>query len=352
VNTLNKSSGCLQRSDSRLWRHWSESKLKRLHQCPLAFRFAYVDKISVPQGVEKVFGGAIHWACKMFFRPKMGYETPQKFLNTFIHFWQGVCEGRHGQDGFNRPQIEIRFRKPKQDYLGLGINLLRSFYEINQPYLEGSFLPRPELLEKTFAFRFRGFPLRVRWDRLQPASFDAQENHIIYDYKTGLSEPGAIEQRFDLQFTFYSLAYLKRFGRPPAGLALWLLQSQGGKTIEIPARSQEHYLDLALQLEEAARFVEGALLPDSAEKTCLLARQTAHYYCLPPMPQPHFIRIEGPQCRYCDFDAVCAEFALDDFRNPQVLRELENIRPDSEVIQLAIPGLKVKRQRRHPTHRP
>jgi len=216
---------------SRIWRDWSESKLNLLFRCPLAFKLNYLERVAVPQSVEKVFGATIHYFLKRFFALKYGYKSPESFSRSFVGFWKGVLEGRHGPGGYNTPPVPLRFRRQKIDYFGLGIALLKQFYQENQSFLQGP-NERPRCCETRLVFPFSGFRLTAILDRIQPEG----GGETIYDYKTSVFQKSEIERAIDTQFTFYSLAYLKKFGQPPQRLALWYLRPQGSEIIAVPPR--------------------------------------------------------------------------------------------------------------------
>lgn len=323
---------------NRIWNHWSESKLKLLDLCPLAFKLAYIERRRVPQSAEKVFGSAIHYMAKRFFVLKNGYQSVDSFGRAFIGFWQGVLQGEHGPAGYLDPPIQIRYRNTdRQNYIGLGISLLCKFYEENRPYRDGTW-SKPKNVEKKYSFPFQGYRLMTVVDRTQPLP---EGGDVIYDYKTGFSLRSEIELQFDVQFTFHSLAYRVRFGIPPAKMALWFLRPEGGKIVEVPARTSDHFIDLAGKLEEACHFVHGVLIPP--DKTCLLTQATYRYFCFPPLPPPHFFRIVGGHCRWCDYDEVCGQYkSIDPSRDQQVIRELQGIQPPDEVVQLTFEGFDVQ----------
>ena len=318
---------------SRIWKDWSESKLNLLFRCPLAFKLNYLERVAVPQSVEKVFGATIHYFLKRFFALKYGYKSPESFSRSFVGFWKGVLEGRHGPGGYNTPPVPLRFRRQKIDYFGLGIALLKQFYQENQSFLQGP-NERPRYCETRLVFPFSGFRLTAILDRIQPEG----GGETIYDYKTSVFQKSEIERAIDTQFTFYSLAYLKKFGQPPQRLALWYLRPQGSEIIAVPPRTTAHYQELSDKLQEASRFVQAALLPQ--QTSCLFAQKTFRYFCLPEMPHPLFLRRDGTHCRFCDFDKICLDYPLyEDPCNRKILRELQNLPVESEIPQLILPHL-------------
>lgn len=335
---------------TRLHRHWSESKLRLLEQCPLAFRFCYIDRIPVPPGVEKVYGGIIHLFLKRFFRLKNGYKSPETFANAFVGYWRGVLSGKHGPDGYYSPPVQVRFRRQKTRderdiYIGAGVNLLKRFYQDNWCYRDGR-EPMPTLVEKKHFVKWQGHQITGVIDRIQP--YDEGKLAVI-DYKTDqYRSRSEVEIKYDLQFTFYSLIFYLKFGRFPDEMELWFLNGEGTNKVGLPQRSLSDFVELKGKIEEAERFVQGALHPTNAH--CLLAERTFHYFCLPPMKTPHFYRISGPHCRTCDYDHLCIEHTVDDpYRSMLVTRQMADYKPNPETVQLKLEGLEFKRVRRKKT---
>lgn len=124
-STINNDENRKEACNLKTWRQsiqrWSETKLRLLELCPLAFKFQYLDQVKVSQSVEKVFGSAVHYMLARYFSLKNGYVSADSFVASFIHFWDGVLKGEHGPSGFLDPPVEIRSRRtdPKM-YYGIG----------------------------------------------------------------------------------------------------------------------------------------------------------------------------------------------------------------------------------------
>lgn len=303
---------------AQLWTNWSISKLQVLEKCPFAFKLAYVDRVVVPQAIDKIFGSTIHYFAKRFFVLKNGYKNPDTLIRSFIHFWNGVLKQEHGPSGYNSAPVQIR-EKNKKDYFGLGSALLKKFYEENLPYRNGT-LAKPSFVELSITFKYQGLKIKAVIDRIQPTD----EGEVLYDYKTSSPLYSATELIHNPQFTLYSLAYFKRFGKEPAKLALWHLSPSGSQQIFLPNRTKQQYAELMDKIIEASHFVHDAVIPPS--RTCLFAQKDFRYFCLPRVRQPTFYRVIGRHCSFCDFEEICQQHTnIETFSETLIQRTLSHV---------------------------
>lgn len=334
----------MNRRLEQIWTRWSTTKLDTLHQCPLAFKLGFVIRQIVPQSADKVFGAVIHYFLKRHLALKNGFRSPETFANSFIRYWLDVVNGLHGPDYQKSPPIQIRWGKRSlDDYIGLGVTLLRGFYTANLPYFDGT-LPCPTLLEKKIVLPWQGVQVVAKIDRIETTA----QGDVLYDYKTGLQKPSSIELAHGHQFTFYSLAYWQKYGRPPAQLAYWFLSPDITEIIVAPNRTFQNYQELTQELLEARDFVHEAILP--SQSTCLFAHPTLGKYCLPEKRPPTFFRHKGKLCDTCDFRDVCLDYnTVETFSSEDIISALQGFKPPDNSVQLALPDLVVKNTRRRKT---
>ena len=205
-----------EQRESSLWQNsikeLSASKLSTYRGCPLAYRFHYIEHLQVPQSPSKIFGKEIHHMIESFH--KMNFRSSENFIKFWMHRWWGVVKGEYGD-------VEIKFRDKEQPGIlcGLGVNILRPFYEHNKK------LPKPGLYEEDFSkynINLEGIKLIGKWDRVDRID----KRVIITDYKTDFFSPA--QNTFLLhrhpQFTFYALAWYLKYNEIPH-LALHHLRS-------------------------------------------------------------------------------------------------------------------------------
>jgi DNA helicase-2/ATP-dependent DNA helicase PcrA len=224
----------------------SASKLATYRGCPLAFRYNYIEHVTVPQSPSKIFGKEIHYMLESFH--KKNFKSVETFLNTWNHRWWGVVYGEYGD-------FEIAFKTKEQpaNLCWSGRRLLRPFYEHNKS------LPKPNMVEKDFSeykIDFAGIRVTGKWDRVDRI----EDKTFIIDYKTDFFSPE--QDTFLLhrlpQFTFYAVAWTKKFGEIPH-LALHHLRS--GKVFKT-RRTEEDFAYLEdIITKTKARVLEGDFTP-------------------------------------------------------------------------------------------
>jgi len=196
-----------EQRESSLWKksieQLSASKLSTYRGCPIAYYFNYIMHFKVPQSPSKIFGKEVHHMIEMFH--KVNFKSSESFIKFWMHRWWGVVKGEYGD-------TDIKFRDKEQPGIlcGLGVNILRPFYEHNKN------LPKPELFEEDFSkynISFNGIKLTGKWDRVDRIGGKV----IITDYKTDFFSPA--QNTFLLhrhpQFTFYALAWNLKYNEIP-----------------------------------------------------------------------------------------------------------------------------------------
>src|SRR5205823_6234256 len=69
--------------------HLSFSRSNRFEQCPLSFKFHYIDKLASTPGVELKFGKAIHWVLEhLVGEHALGASAGPLSLDYALELWQ------------------------------------------------------------------------------------------------------------------------------------------------------------------------------------------------------------------------------------------------------------------------
>ncbi|MFZ5559855.1 MAG: RecB family exonuclease [Patescibacteria group bacterium] len=318
------------------WKVWSATKLELLlFRCPLSFCFNYVLKIKAPEGIEKVFGGAIHRMVEKFFTLKKGYKSEKSFTEAWKHYWWKEILGKRPKE-----MIRVRNSADPEKFLATGINILRRFYWENIIYRkEGGLFLKP-VVEERFSWILKGHRITGVKDRIQPFPNGEIE---IWDYKTGLRKFTEEELRRDIQFTFYNLDHFKKFGRNPDRMLINYLFS--GEQINVPLRPKKDYEQLGRWLDEATIYVENILQPIFSTWKGFLFR----WLNPEDIERKYFSPRPGSFCRICDYEQICREYyPKEPIREKWIKQELDKIGPDLGHVQLDLPmpPPKVKRKRK------
>jgi CRISPR/Cas system-associated exonuclease Cas4 (RecB family) len=176
---------------------YSVSKLNEFEICRRKYKFSYIEKAAVekPVSVEAFLGDAVHKTLENLYRLKMNgrLQTLDEALSYYAAIWEGP----------DRKHIKVtRENLGIDDYIGVGREALRKFYEANVPFDDGSTLA----LEKKFSFSIdpRGrFILSGKIDRISRRSDGAV---VIIDYKTGAGFPSQQSVDGSMQMGLYQLA--------------------------------------------------------------------------------------------------------------------------------------------------
>lgn len=176
---------------------YSHSRLSTFQQCPLKFRFQYIDKEAAPleKGVEAFLGTMVHDALEKLytdlkFEKLMGLD---ELLAWFNENWKKE---------WNREIVIVRKEYTQENYRRMGEKFLADYFRRYYPFDQG----RTIALEKKIMlkldpegkYRLQGF-----MDRLTDAGNGVYE---IHDYKTNSSLPIEEYMQKDRQLALYALA--------------------------------------------------------------------------------------------------------------------------------------------------
>ena len=248
---------------------FSHSRLNTFKNCPLNFRFRYVDKLpSEDESLAAFLGSRVHEALEYLYREVTARRLPEleEVLLMFERRWDAedsdlVVPRRRGMDK----------EQAKQE----GRVQIKNYYGSHHPFQNGRVL----LLEGRLKF-FLGGPTRISFqailDRLVRADDGALE---VHDYKTGRRLPTQKQLDQDSQLSLYEIAVRDKFKHRGEVRLIWHC--------------------LAHQKALSSRRT-----PDALEKTRVLlgaqvlkvreARAQGHF---PPRP--------GPLCYYCSYRKAC-----------------------------------------------
>ncbi len=202
--------------------------------CPLRYRFLYVDKIPPPPHHALTFGRAVHFTIRDYLKLKMGgKKVPlEKLFDIYKRYWvsEGFLDRRHE---------EMRFEEGKR--------MLENLWKKEEVSKSV-----PTYVEKEFKIKIDRVQLMGRWDRV-----DLEEDGaIIIDYKASRikdQKSADKETRRNLQLALYCYSFEKIYNRSVKEVRLSYLDSgiEGiGKREEIKI---EKALDELKKVEEGVR---------------------------------------------------------------------------------------------------
>ena len=231
-----------------------QTAIRTYLECPLRFRFEYLDRIPHRASAALAFGRAFHRTLERFHREQVTKLTPAHLL--FHQVWAQVLIE-------DRPHFEKNTQE--REYAALGPELMTLYLACPLAQRE------PLLLEYHFALELHGHTLTGTLDRLD----DTPAGLVLVDYKTGKRRPNQALLDDDLQFTLYSWGVTETLGLPVARCEYLHLRKM--ETF-VTHRGPEHFQRLREDiLPSVFRGLEAGVFP----------------------PSPSF------WCHYCDYRYLC-----------------------------------------------
>jgi putative RecB family exonuclease len=173
---------------------YSNSSLGTFEECPLKYRFAYVDRIRIPEeGIEAFLGSRFHEVMEKLYR-----ELPYKksTLDELLAYFDALWDKE-----FHEDVTIVNPDKTAEDYKKLGRKFIEDYYSHYDPFDESRVLG----LERRFSVDLDGtgrYLIKGVIDRLAQAPDGTYE---IHDYKTSSSLPEQKKMGEDRQLALYQI---------------------------------------------------------------------------------------------------------------------------------------------------
>lgn len=293
----------------------SYSSYRTYLECPLRWKFLYLDKLpEVPRGYF-TFGRVVHSVLEQLVRPlvvpsprRVGAQESQRTLDEWRAGTVPPGEGpwmteedllalydrSWSGEGYASPEEEARYR-------GLGRDLLVRYF--------GHLLrdrPHPVAVEEHLETRWDGIPVHGYVDRIDRTATGGLE---IVDYKTS-RELSSEDAKDSDQLSLYQVLVERNYPDPVERLTLYHLRSLTPLRVRPRARGT---LD---RLHDRLGTVSDGIRSDAFE------------------PNP------GRQCSRCDFQSICPEFRpvpdADGARLRELVDRFEALRSDERRLELEL----------------
>lgn len=179
---------------------YSHSRISAFENCPLQYRYRYIDGIRKDvEGIEAFMGKTVHEVLDALYAdlPRARAGGPEPHVALFNELWRRNLS----------PGVRIvRENMTAEDYRAIGERCVASYFRRHHPFETGEVLGRETRVEFSLdadgRYRMQGFVDRI--DRTAEGVIE------IHDYKTG-SLPRAGALRSDRQLTLYEIAVRDRW---------------------------------------------------------------------------------------------------------------------------------------------
>jgi len=209
-------------------KYLSYSALSTYQQCPLKFKFEYIDRLGDIYRQERPylsFGNSLHSTLAKFFQTK---DIKQRTLD----FLYSLLKKNWISKGYSSAEEESEYRQ-------LAFSILEHFYE------SADINAQPIYVEEFFKLPIKDFFLTGKIDRIDAISEKEVE---IIDYKTGKFVPTEEEIKDDLQLRIYALAAVKKYNLVPKKVSIYCLEQNVKLSTEFEAGKLEGTLNEIIDL--------------------------------------------------------------------------------------------------------
>lgn len=229
---------------------YSHSRLSTFEQCPLKFKFRYIDKIipEIRATIESHLGKIVHDTLEWLYTQVKKGKIPS-VEEIIIHYTE------KWEEDYNEDIPIIKKGLTVKDYFNKGVEFIINYYTKHQPFEDNTLETEKKILielDNKGEYKIQGFI-----DRL---SHDVEKDEYgIHDYKTANNLPMQKQVENDRQLALYALAIKELFGMDKEVCLIWHYLAHDKKicsrrTNEELQNLKEETLKLIKQIEATTTF--------------------------------------------------------------------------------------------------
>ena len=229
---------------------YSHSKLSSFEQCPLKYKFRYIDKIipEVEQTIEAFLGGMVHETLEWIYTEvKNGRSLDlDSVIDYYINLWN-----RCYKKEFKITRTEC----DAEHYFNLGIKFVIDYYMSNSPFKDNTIALEHKILvplDSEGKYLVQGYIDRLVHDK---------DTNIfeIHDYKTANTMKSQEELDSDRQLALYSIGIKHTFPDVAEVHLIWHYlaynkKMKSSRTDEELEKLKEDIINLINKIESAKEF--------------------------------------------------------------------------------------------------
>jgi len=252
---------------------YSHSKISTFEQCPLKYKFKYIDKIEMlGKSIESLLGFCVHSVLEYLYDEVKSKRIPaiEEIIKVYSETWE---------ENFHENIIIVKQEFNESDYFNKGVQFLVSYYTKNFPFDDNTLETEKRIEIILDENEAECISIIGYIDRL---AHNTEKNEIeIHDYKTANSLPAKEKIENDRQLALYSIAIKKEFGNDKKICLIWHYLAHNIKICSY--RTDEQLENLKREILESINEIESA---------------------------SEFPSNKSILCGWCEYKGVCPEFKV------------------------------------------
>ncbi|MBR9702173.1 PD-(D/E)XK nuclease family protein [Candidatus Pacearchaeota archaeon] len=191
---------------------YSHSRISSFEQCPLKFKFRYIDKIrlEITQTIETHLGRTVHDTLEWLYTQVQKAKVPtiDEIITHYTQKWE---------ENYN-PEIPIIKKEfTVKDYFNKGVEFIINYYTKHQPFDDNTLETEKKImidLDDKGEYKIIGFIDRLSHDI-------EKDEYEIHDYKTANNLPMQEQVDNDRQLALYAIAIKESVGEEKKVCLTW-----------------------------------------------------------------------------------------------------------------------------------
>ena len=247
---------------------YSHSRLSTFEQCPLKFKYRYIDKIKpdFEKSIESHLGTAVHNTLEWIYN-KILEKKPVPTIDQMISYYS-----KEWQKEFEKEIKIVKNNLTPSDYFNKGIKFLLDYYIKHSPFQDGTLECEKKVVVEIHGHKLQGFIDRFSYN-------ENNGEYEIHDYKTANMLPTQEKMDKDRQLALYSIAIQESMDAEKICLT-WHYLAHNKKIIS--RRTNEQIEELKNQIKELIEIIESTT-EFPAKKSAL--------------------------CGWCEYKSICPKFS-------------------------------------------
>ncbi len=191
---------------------YSHSKLSAFEECPLKFRYRYIDKIipTIEKSIESHLGKVVHEVLEWLYSQVKDGRVPT--IDDVVIYYS-----KKWKESWDPAIKNVKKKLTTKEYFNRGVQFLLDYYARHKPFDDNTLEVEKKIiisLDQEGKYKILGFLDRLVYN------LKTQE-YEVHDYKTSnnLPQPEAVEN--DRQLGLYSIAIKDEFGKDKKVSLVW-----------------------------------------------------------------------------------------------------------------------------------